>query len=245
MKKEEYIRRYGQEAYDAWIAKTKEYYKKHSKEILKRQKEKYDNDPEFHEQHNVKMKEYSNLRYLSDEEFREVKRNKAKLTGITKLKYEMKEAFNLVVVQIREISRYQAYDFEKYIKDNLEKEAKDVEHNEFLTDVNYLYEHFKDNVVNDLYYGNIQILKFFIPLMSLKIARDESFTEQEIEMFKYFETFENKTKRKPISYNFKMIYVPFKDCKNYKKAIKYMLLYNLTADFMHNHVKYPTDEKLY
>ena len=64
-------------------------------------------------------------------------------------------------------------------------------------------------------------------------------------MIKYFDTFDNSTNKKPITYNKGLCYMPKEATNDNENNVKYMLLYNLSANFMKNCIKYPTEKKLY
>jgi len=220
MTKAEYIAKYGEEAYKAHIEKVKARYKKNRTEILEQQNLKYHTDTEYKEIHKARNRDCDKRRWQTD-------------------------AGRFVVAQCRTSNRHNITDWKQYNLDILENEANNIDHNKQLLDEEFLYVHFIDNVKSNMYYGNIQILKYFVPLMCIKLYENKEFTAHNIEMIKYFESFENKTKKKPITYNKVLCYMP-KDAKNDNdNNIKYMLLYNLSANFIINCTKYPTEKKLY
>lgn len=250
MKKEEYIAKYGEEAYKAHIEKAKERYKLKKEEIIAKQIEKYKTDIKFRERVLNYSKKYHKKSYKNNPEVRAYNANMYKKGNWSsrsiearKTKYEELYSFRESYTTIN--STFHIDDWENYIKENLSKEATEIDFNGDLINENFLYECFKDNVKNNLYYGNIQVLKYFVPLMCMKVHNNIPFNEHDIEMIKYFDTFENNTRKCPISYKFRITYFPFEDRNNKDKLLKYMLLYNLSANFRVCHGKYETDKKLY
>lgn len=55
-----------------------------------------------------------------------------------------------------------------------------------LLNMDYMLECFHDNCKHGLVYGNLEILKYFYRLMQIKAAKNESFTESDKEMIRYF-----------------------------------------------------------
>ena len=55
-----------------------------------------------------------------------------------------------------------------------------------LLNMDYMIECFHNNCKYGLVYGNLEILKYFYRLMQIKVAKNESFTESDIEMLHYF-----------------------------------------------------------
>ena len=70
-------------------------------------------------------------------------------------------------------------------------------------------------------------------------------TDKNIEMIKAFDEYRNTLNKKPIKYSFKPCYIRSDQKDDLNKNTKCMLLFNLSADFMHNRSRYPTDKKLY
>lgn len=244
MKKEEIIRRYGIEEYKKRLEESKRYHNdqyKNNKEYRERKKESQNKRyskvklmkslEKYHQNHND-----SNWRKENNERIAKY---------IKAAKQRRGDAGNFVAAQYKLCNKYNIIDWKQYNLDALENEAINVDHNRFLLDEEYLYEHFVDNVNSNLYYGNIQILKYFVPLMCIKLYENKEFTEHNLEMIKYFDTFENITKKKPIIYHTAISYMPNEVKNDNEKNIKYMLLYNLSANFIQHSTKYPTDKKLY
>ena len=250
MTKEEYIAKHGEEAYKAHVEEARKRYKLKKEEILAQRNEKYKNDIKYRQKILNKVKKYCKEKYKNDPEFRAYNAKKYKESNwssrlIEKGKTEFGELYSFRESYTTTGSTLRIDNWEIYIKENLSKEAIEIDLNEDLTNENFLYECFKDNVKNNLYYGNIQILKYFVPLMCMKVHNNIPFNEHDIEMIKYFDTFENNTGKYPINYKFSMIYLPFEDRNNKDKLLKYMLLCNLSANFRTYHGKYETDKKLY
>lgn len=246
--KEEYIAKYGEEAYNR-IREASRLYRQKQRENPE-QRKKYNNDKKkynstvtkWQKEHRKEINErqrsqYNELVKISDQ-------NEIITKGWNYIKtlYMSKygECGMFVFSQMHAASVKHLRNWKKYINELLLNENSPE-----MLDIDYLYTHFKDNIKYNLYYGNIQILKFFIPLMCFKVYNGLEFTEKEIEMIKYFETFENKTKVKPISYKSIFLFIAPEIYQDIEKCMKLMLLNNLIADFMRNRTKYVTDKKLY
>ena len=237
MTKAEYIAKYGEEAYKAHIEKAKARYKKNRTEILEQQNLKYHTDTEYREIQKARNRDCGKRRWQNDENFRKAKskkdveiRNKNHLKN---LRDELGCAYKFVRTQYTEYSRKKINNLKEYIYDILKTDAALDGDVNYLSE-DFLYERFLDNKTNDLYYGNIKIAKYFIPLMCIKIYDNESFNDREIEMLNYFKTFKNTTKKKPIKYSDKIIWMPKEYLHNAEKATEIMKLYNIIADFMLN-----------
>lgn len=72
--------------------------------------------------------------------------------------------------------------------ENLLKEEAENENFLEIFDINFIKEKIKQNNEFNLVYGNAQILKFFYKMMQIKIAKGESFTEDELNIIKFFRT---------------------------------------------------------
>ena len=62
-----------------------------------------------------------------------------------------------------------------------------------LLDMNYMLERFHNNCKHSLVYGNLEILRYFYKLMQIKAAKNEGFTESDIEMIRYFRSWKVDT----------------------------------------------------
>lgn len=71
----------------------------------------------------------------------------------------------------------------------LVKEAEECGCPELLN-MDYMVERFHDNCKCGLIYGNLEILKYFYRLVQIKVAKNESFTESNKEMIRYFRNLE-------------------------------------------------------
>lgn len=186
------------------------------------QKQKYANDPKFKE----------HRRELSE------KRNE-------KLKSIMGDVYDFTIAQITMMRRYHIDDLDKYIIENLTKEAAEIDGNPSLVNEDFLYDCFVDNCRYGLFYGNLQVIKYFVPLMCVKVHKGIEFTDKNIEMIKVFDEYKNTLDNNPIEYSFKMCYISSEQKDNADINMKCMLLYNLSADFMSYRTRYATDKKLY
>lgn len=255
MNKEEFIARYG---LDAWNKKNESSRLYHAKRKLE--------DPEWYENRRKKARK-NTAKYKKTylEKHRdEYKKNQLKYyhkrseddtylkdiaerarVNAQKRRELLADAGGFVNAQYNGICKAHVDNWEQYTLDLLSTEANNVDGDMRLLDENFLYERFVDNLQNDMLYGNLQVLKYFVLLMCLKVYRDEPFSTQNIEMIKYFDSLENTTKKKPIVYSSIPYFLPKEYINNKEKATTLMLLYNLVADFMHNRKKYVTDKKLY
>lgn len=269
MTTEEFIAKYGEEAYNRRLEAARassekrklanpEWYKNRVEESNAYYAKRKLEDPEWYKNKLARQKDYTK-RWKTENRDKdlECRRNyyKKKLSQDPEYKKQQAERSTAQVKKFIEskgdcglFTYNQIITFRcKHIKD-WKQHIKDLLDNEKcpeMLDVDYLYEHFKDNVEHDLYYGNVNILKFLVPLLCLKVYDGIEFNEKEIEMIKYFDNFKNTTKKKPIKYNSTILFVAPELQHDTEKCMKLMLLYNLVADFMHNRAKYPTDKKLY
>lgn len=248
MTKEEFITKYGEEA---WAKKRERSRLCH--------KQKYDNDPAFREKRRAKSserckakKDYLNAvalkRYTdkvaNDPTFREhvrqlSEKNKEKAKSI------MGDAYDFVVAQMCMMHRYPVDDLDKYILENLTNEAAEIDGDPRLVNEDFLYECFIENCKYGLFYGNLQVIKYFVPLMCVKVHKGIEFTHKNIEMIKVLDEYKNTSNKKPIEYSFKMCYIRQDQKDDVDINMKCMLLYNISADFMHKRSRYATDKKLY
>jgi hypothetical protein len=246
--KEEFIAKYGEEA---WTKKCERSRLCH--------KQKYDNDPAFRERRRAKSnkrcktnKEYLNAvalkRYrdklATDPTFKEhtkqiAEKNKEKAKSI------MGDAYDFVIAQMCMMSRHPADDLDKYILENLTKEAVEIDREPRLVNEDFLYDCFVENCKYGLFYGNLQVIKYFVPLMCIKVHSGIELTDKNIEMIKVFNEYRNTLNKKPIEYSFKFSYIRPDQKDDVDMNMKCMLLYNLSADFMHKRSRYATDKKLY
>ena len=243
MTKEECIRRYGIEEYEKRLEESRRYHKDRYKNNSEYRERKKESHKKYRENENARQLEkyYQNR---NDPDWRK-KYNEKSLKYANAKNQERGDAAKFVAAQYRTNSRQNIIDWKQYNLEILENEAINVDHNMSLLDEDFLYEHFVDNVNSNMYYGNIQILKYFVPLMCIKLYEHKEFTEHNLEMIKYFDTFDNSTKKKPITYNKVLCYMPKEATNDNENNVKYMLLYNLSANFMKNCIKYPTEKKLY
>ena len=246
--KEEFIAKYGEEA---WAKKRERSRLLH--------KQKYDNDPVFREKRRAKSNERCKThkeqhrtrslnrykeRLATDPTFKEHRREIAEKNK-EKTKLSMGDAYDFTIAQICMISRYHIDDLDKYILENLSKEAVEIDGEPKLVNEDFLYECFVENCKCDLFYGNLQVIKYFVPLMCVKVHKGIEFTPKNIEMIKVFDEYRNTLNKKPIEYSFKMYYIRYDQRDNADMNMKCMLLYNLSADFMPHRTRYITDKKLY
>lgn len=74
----------------------------------------------------------------------------------------------------------------------LAKEAEECGCPELLN-MECMVERFHSNCAHGLDYGNLEILRYFYRLMQIKVARNESFTESDKEMMRYFRNWKVNT----------------------------------------------------
>ena len=248
MTKEEFIAKYGEEA---WAKKRERSSLCH--------KQKYNNDPAFREKRRAKSnerckakKDYLNAvalkRYrdklAADPTFKEHTRQIAEKNK-EKAKSIMGDAYDFTIAQMCMLNRHPVDDLDKYILENLTKEAVEIDGEPRLVNEDFLYECFVENCKYGLFYGNLQVIKYFVPLMCIKAHKGVEFTDKNIEMIKVFDEYRNTSDKKPIEYSFKMCYIRQDQKDDVDINMKCMLLYNISADFMHKRSRYATDKKLY
>ena len=186
MNKEEFIARYGEEAYEKRKKHAREYHRKNDvtkKEdmIAKFGQEWYENrkrksrelnferrkvikpTKEQHERYLKYAKVYSKT-YLSDPIH--------KLSGLLRTRKNHN----------REVSPDEAMTLlvQKAEKDGCPE----------LLNMDYMMERFHINCKFGLVYGNLEILKYFYRLMQIKAAKNESFTDSDRELLHYFRNWE-------------------------------------------------------
>lgn len=114
-------------------------------------------------------------------------------------------------------------------KEELKREAEYCGEPKF-ADEDYLYERFKDNVENGMYFGNWEVLKYFSRILKIKVMEEMlgkwTFTKQDKEMYDYFNTVkvDGKIKCKPAMLKFNSgaestVYFP--NFENNKYSINY------------------------
>lgn len=248
MKKEEFIEKFGEEAYQRKLNNQRAFYErnKNNPEFREKWREINNQRKEYNkkwmQEHRVEQNEIRKNNYKKaskDPEYR--KHNAEKTANDRKLfKDSMGDCGFFVANQINVYSHLHIKDWKQYTEELLTNEKCPE-----MLDIDYLYEHFKDNVEHDLFYGNVNILKFLAPLLCIKIYDGVEFNEKEIEMIKYFENFKNTLKKRTLKYNSTLVFVAPEMKDDIDKCTKCMLVYNLLADFMLNRTKYPTDKKLY
>lgn len=252
MTKNEFISRYGEEA---WVRKCEQTRLWHN--------QKYVNDPEYYEKkkaqnrinhakwkknhrdsENAASAKSHYKRYNTDPVYKKHKRQIAEKSKL-KFKTEMADAGTFAATQACTLSRDHIEDLDKYIMENLTKEAAEIDGEPRLVNEDFLYDCFVENCRYGLFYGNLQVIKYFVPLMCVKVHKGIEFTEKNIEMIKVFDEYRNILNKKPIEYSFRMYYIRPDQKTDLDMNMKCMLLYNLSADFMHNRSRYATDKKLY
>ncbi|MBQ5472451.1 MAG: hypothetical protein IIT58_10700 [Treponema sp.] len=248
MTKEEFIAKHGEEAWERKLKANREHYArvKDDPETKEKQRKSYAQHKDYmrnwmrdhrDEQNEIRKNRYKKA--SQDPEFRKVKAEKVANFRKT-FKESMGDCGLFTANQISTYTKLHIKDWKQYTKDLLDNEKCPE-----MLDIDYLYEHFKDNVEHDLFYGNVNILKFLAPLLCIKIYDGVEFNEKEIEMIKYFENFKNTLKKRTLKYNSTLVFVAPEMKDDIDKCTKCMLVYNLLADFMLNRTKYPTDKKLY
>ena len=252
MTKEEFIARYGEEAYAKKLEDSRQAHKQryeddpdYYKKISERNKEARD---KWRKEHVDSVNAQSLKRYkekiATDPTFRDYVRKVAEKRK-EKLKSIMGDAYDFTVSQISMMNKHPTDDLDKYILENLAKEAAEVDGDSRLVNEDFLYDCFVDNCQYGLFFGNLVVLKYFVPLMCIKVHKGIEFSDKDIEMIKVFDGYKNTLNKRPISYSFKMYYIRPDQRDDVDMNMKCMLLYNLSANFMHNRNRYETDKKLY
>lgn len=225
MTKEEFIAKYGEEAWARKGEQSRKWKKSHR-------------DSE----NAAKIKRH-NERFRTDLAYRKHNQEKAEKSRL-KFKTEMGDAGCFAATQIKTLSRDHIEDLDKYIMENLTREAE-LDGDPRLINEDFLYDCFIENCQYGLFFGNLQVIKYFVPLMCIKVHRGIELSAKNIEMIKVFDEYRNTSHKKPIEYSFKMYYIRPDQKTDIDMNIKCMLLYNLSADFMHKRSRYLTEKKLY
>lgn len=251
--KEEYIAKHGEEAWLIRVAKSREA----KRRLAQENPEKYQKDKEACRLRNLK-------RYNTDAAYREsVKAKHKQKYNIQKTQQDFKDQTNatgrikykhfkdklgplgdFVSTQYSKYSKLGITDWIEYMTNLLNTEAK-IDGDPRLVDEKFLYELFVENVKTGMYFGNVQVLKYFIPHIAIKLYKKESFTEQDIEMLKFYETFENVSGKFPIRYSQWLVLMPKEFKHNHEVATKFALLYNILGRFIKNALKCDIEGKVY
>lgn len=253
MNKEEFIARYGLEAFLNQRAKAREA----KRRLAQENPEKYQKAKEACRLRNAK-------RYKNDAAYRESVKNKHKQKyNAQKVEQDFKDQINadgrrkyhqfkdklgilgnFVSTQYSKYSKLGITDWVEYMT-NLLKTESEIDGDPRLVDEKFLYECFVENVKTGMYFGNVQVLKYFIPHIAIKLYKNEPFSEQDIEMLKFYETFENVSGKFPIKYSQWLVIMPKEFKYNQEMATKFALLYNILGRFIKNTEKCDIEGKLY
>lgn len=182
MNKEEFIARYGIEAYEERKRKAREYHRKN--DVTKKEDMIAKFGQEWYEERLRKSRELNAERrkvIKPTEEQHERDLKYARVYSKTYLTDPVHKLSGLLRTRgqySREVSPDEAMSL-------LIKEVEECGCPELL-DMDYMLECFHNNCKHGLVYGNLKILRYFYRLMQIKIARNESFTESDKEMIRYF-----------------------------------------------------------
>lgn len=198
MKKEEFIAKYGEEAYNQnrqrtkeWKKANKEKYYQRNKEWLEANKERIkEKSDEWCKRNREKINERSRRRRASysEEDRKKVREHynayaKERMQNDPVFRY--KQLFNSRKIAGQVVSVDEAMTL-------LVKEAEECGCPELLN-MDCMVERFHSNCMYGLDYGNLEILKYFYRLMQIKAAKNESFNESDKEMLRYFRSWKVDT----------------------------------------------------
>ena len=188
MKKEEFIAKYGEEAYENHKRRAREAGQKKPKtkaDIIAKYGE------EAYAERQRKCREY--CRKIN------MPKNKTELIakygeeGYEEHKRRTREYHRDSMNRLDAIIRFRKRNSPVVSPDEamslLMKEAEECGVPELLN-IDYMVERFHDNCKYGLVYGNVEILKYFYRLMQIKAAKNESFTASDKEMIRYFRNLE-------------------------------------------------------
>lgn len=196
MKKEEFIAKFGQKAYEKQLEAARKY--RHSEKGKARCKKLTE---KWREEHPEYARNKMNI-WIKDnrEKYNARRREYWKVHGDSITPEEKRSYMNEYNKDKKEDPIYMYRKYLTYRRqflgesstpeqamELLKKEAEE-DHCIDLLDTEYAYERFKNNCKYGLVYGNIIILKFFYKLMQIKVDTEQEFTEHEKEMIKHFRT---------------------------------------------------------
>lgn len=186
MNKEEFIARYGEEAYEKRKKHAREYHRKNDvtkKEdmIAKFGQEWYENRKRKSRKLNAERRKV--IKPTKEQHERDLKY--AKVYSKTYLSDPIHKLSGLLRTRKnhnREVSPDEAMTL-------LVQKAEEDGCPELLN-MDYMMERFHINCKCGLVYGNLEILKYFYRLMQIKAAKNESFTDSDRELLRYFRNWE-------------------------------------------------------
>lgn len=158
---------------------TKEQREHHNE--LNRQWRKNHRDIESTEEYKEKHRNSSKKWYEENSELHQARANKYKKERFaTDPVFKLSSLFNMKRKYSKIVTPEEA--------ERLLKEEAENENILEILDINFVKEKIKHNNELNLVYGNAQILKFFYKMMQIKIAKGECFTEDELEIIRFFRT---------------------------------------------------------
>lgn len=251
--KEDYIAKHGEEAWLIRVAKSREAkrrlaqenpekYQKSLEECRLRNAKRYNNDAAYRESVKNKHKQKYNAQKV-EQDFKD------QINADGRRKYhQFKDKLGIlgdfVSTQYSKYSKLGITNWVEYITNLLKIEAE-IDGEPRLVDEKFLYEQFVENVKTEMYFGNVQVLKYFIPHIAIKLYKNKPFTEQDIEMLKFYETFQNVSGKFPIRYSQWLVIMPKEFKYNQEMATKFALLYNILGRFIKNTGKCDIEGKVY
>ena len=251
--KEDYIAKHGEEAWLIRNAKSREAkrrlalenpekYQKTLEAARLRNAKRYNNDAAYRESIKEKNKQKYNIQKTQQDY-----KDQTNASGRRKY-YQFKDKLgilgNFVSTQYSKYSKLGITDWVEYMTNLLKTEAE-IDGDPRLVDEKFLYELFVEDVKTGMYFGTVQVLKYFIPHIAIKLYKNEPFTEQDIEMLKFYETFENVSGKCPIKYSQWLVLMPKEFKHNQEMATKFALLYNILGQFIKNSLKSDIEGKVY
>ena len=191
MTKAEFIAKYGEEAYNQNRQRTKEW-KKANKEKCNQY------NKEWNEANKERAKETRDNYCKRNREKINEKSRRRRASYSEEDRKEYCEHFKAYVkerIQNDPVFRYKQLFNSRKIAGQvvsvdeaialLAKDADECGCSELLN-MDYMVERFHNNCKYSLIYGNLEILKYFYRLMQIKVAKNESFTDNDKEMLHYF-----------------------------------------------------------
>lgn len=200
MKKAEFIAKYGEEAYNKHKQQIKDWKAANKEKCSQLMKEWADaNREKIKERHNNWQK---NNREKTNEMFRQrwasmTEEERKELYKHTK-EYARERTQNDPVFKFKLLFSARKQKLKIVSPDEamalLVKEADECGCPELLN-MDCMIERFHDNCKYGLIYGNLEILRYFYKLMQIKVAKNESFTESDKEMIRYFRDWKVDTRK--------------------------------------------------
>lgn len=182
MKKAEFIAKYGEEAYEERKRKSREYHRKN--DVTKKEDMIAKFGQEWYENRKRKSKELNAERRKVIKPTEEQHERDLKYARVYSKAY-----LNDPIHKLRGLLRTRKAHNREVLPDEamtlLVQKAEEAGCPELLN-MDYMVERFHNNCKYGLVCGNLEILKYFYRLMQIKAAKNESFTDRDKELLRYF-----------------------------------------------------------